>query len=32
MWDGRNVANAGFIPFHEGAAAYYDAAGIAYQP
>lgn len=31
MWDGRNVANAGFIPFHDGAAAYYEAAGIDHQ-
>lgn len=30
-WDGRNVEDAGFIPFHEGAAAYYESAGIEYK-
>lgn len=29
FWDGRNVQDAGFIPFHEGAAAYYEQEGIA---
>jgi len=30
-WDGRNVKDGGFIPFHPGAAAYYEKAGIDYQ-
>lgn len=30
-WDGRGVADAGFIPFHPGAAAYYTAKGIKMQ-
>lgn len=30
-WDGRNVKDAGFIPFHPGADAYYEKAGIEHK-
>lgn len=31
QWDGANVKDASFVPFHAGAAAYYESAGIDYK-